>query len=138
MRRYRFDELRELCRRRRGQGVTGHRHGRAGFRALIVHGRFREASQLGSELMALLESIGDPTLTVGLLYAPLTAKFQTGELAEVLRLAQTHDRPGRRRPRQGQPHHRITVGRRDRRCGGPPGFAWAIRDGGMTSSSPQR
>jgi adenylate cyclase len=43
---------------------------------------------LGSELTSLLESIGDPTLTLALLYAPLTAKLQTGELAELLRLAE--------------------------------------------------
>ena len=32
----------------------------------MIHGRVREASQLASEAMALIESIGDPTLTVGL------------------------------------------------------------------------
>ena len=31
--------------------------------------RMREASQLASEAMALIESIGDPTLTVGLSFA---------------------------------------------------------------------
>jgi adenylate cyclase len=82
-----FDELRELA------GATGDKMslamGMAGWvSALIVHGRFREASLLGSELTSLLESIGDPTLTLALLYAPLTAKLQTGELAEVLRLAE--------------------------------------------------
>ena len=82
-----FDELRELA------DATGDKvslaMGMAGWvSALIVHGRFREASLLGFELTSLLESIGDPTLTLALLYAPLTAKFQTGELAEVLRLAQ--------------------------------------------------
>jgi adenylate cyclase len=55
---------------------------------LIVHARFHEASRLASELTGLLESIGDPTLTLGLLYAALAAKLQTGEMAEVLRLAQ--------------------------------------------------
>ncbi|MDT7713433.1 MAG: adenylate cyclase [Pseudonocardiales bacterium] len=82
-----FDELRELA------GATGDKMslamGMAGWvSALIVHGRFREASLLGSELTSLLESIGDPTLTLALLYAPLTAKLQTGELGEVLRLAE--------------------------------------------------
>ena len=32
-------------------------------------GRTREASQLASEAMALIESLGDPTLTVGLSFA---------------------------------------------------------------------
>ena len=83
-----FDELRALA------GATGDKvslaMGMAGWlSALIVHARFREASLLGSELTSLLESIGDPTLTLALLYGPVTAKLQTGELAEVLRLAQT-------------------------------------------------
>ena len=34
-----------------------------------VQARMREASQLASEAMALIESIGDPTLTVGLSFA---------------------------------------------------------------------
>jgi adenylate cyclase len=82
-----FDELRELA------AATGDKvslaMGMAGWvSALVVHARFREASLLGFELTSLLESIGDPTLTIALLYAPLTAKLQTGELAEGLRLAQ--------------------------------------------------
>jgi adenylate cyclase len=83
-----FDELRGLA------DATGDKvslaMGMAGWlSALIVHARFREATVLGSELASLLESIGDPTLTLALLYGPVTAKLQTGELAESLRLAQT-------------------------------------------------
>ena len=74
----RFDELRELC-ARRGQGVTGHRHGRAGDGCTCIMARMREASRLASETMALLESLGDPTLTVGLSFAPIYAKCETGE-----------------------------------------------------------
>ena len=37
-------------------------------------GRMREASRLASEAMALIESIGDPTLTVGLSFAAIYAK----------------------------------------------------------------
>jgi len=48
----------------------------------------REASRLATEHTALLESIGDPTLTVGLSFAALAAKCETGEMADVLRLAQ--------------------------------------------------
>jgi adenylate cyclase len=55
---------------------------------LIVHARFHDASRLASELSSLLESIGDPTLTLGLLYAALAAKLIAGELTETLRLAQ--------------------------------------------------
>jgi adenylate cyclase len=82
-----FNELRELA------DVTGDKVslalGMAGWvSALIVHARFHEASRLASELTSLLESIGDQALTLALLYAPLAAKLQTGELAEVLRLSQ--------------------------------------------------
>jgi adenylate cyclase len=81
-----FDELRELA------GATGDKvslaMGMAGWvSTLIVHARLVEASRLASELTDLLESIGDPMLTLGLLYAALAAKYQTGELAETLRLA---------------------------------------------------
>ena len=36
--------------------------------------RMREASQLASEAWALIESIGDPTLTVGLSFPVIYAK----------------------------------------------------------------
>jgi hypothetical protein len=38
--------------------------------------------------MALIESIGDPTLTVGLSIPPLHAKFESGEWSDVLRWSQ--------------------------------------------------
>jgi hypothetical protein len=53
-----------------------------------LHGRLREASELASEYMALIESIGDPTLSVGLSFAAITPKSHTGELADVLLWAQ--------------------------------------------------
>ena len=37
----------------------------------VLHGRVREASRLASEYMALVESIGDPTLTVGLAFVAM-------------------------------------------------------------------
>ncbi len=55
---------------------------------LTVHAQYREASRRASELVDLLESIGDPQLTVGLLYAACTAKFQRAEMAESIRLSQ--------------------------------------------------
>ena len=55
--------------RRRGQGVTGHRAWRGWWWITRMHDRVREASQLASEAMALIESVGDPTLTVGLSFA---------------------------------------------------------------------
>jgi adenylate cyclase len=82
-----FDELRDLA------SASGDKvslaMGMAGWLpALIVHARFDEASRLASELASMLESIGDPTLTLAMLYAALPAKFQVGEVAETLRLAQ--------------------------------------------------
>ncbi|OBF06438.1 cyclase [Mycobacterium sp. ACS4054] len=56
--------------------------------ALIVHSRFDEATELASELESLLDSIGDPALIVGLLYAALPTKLERGEMTEALRLAQ--------------------------------------------------
>jgi adenylate cyclase len=82
-----YDELRQLA------DSTGDKMslamGMAGWiTALIVHARFREASRLASELADLLESIGDPTLTLGLLYGVLVAKYQAGEMAETLVFAE--------------------------------------------------
>jgi adenylate cyclase len=82
-----FDELRDLCTAAGDQvslaiGMTGQ------VVAQFANARRREASGLATEQTALLESIGDPTLTVGLSFAALAAKHETGEMAEVLRLAQ--------------------------------------------------
>jgi adenylate cyclase len=82
-----FDELRDLA------GATGDKAslamGMAGLvLALLAHARVHEASSLASELTSVLESIGDPMLTLGLLTAALLAKYQVGEMAETLRLAQ--------------------------------------------------
>ncbi len=61
----RFEELRELC------IAAGDKASLAIAMAGLVidhafDDRIREASQLASEAWALVESIGDPTLTVGL------------------------------------------------------------------------
>src|SRR5262249_15483210 len=61
----RFNELRELC------SETGDKASLAIAMSGLVGGHFakgrlREASLVGSELMALVESIGDPALTLGL------------------------------------------------------------------------
>jgi adenylate cyclase len=82
-----FDQLRELCTTAGDQvslaiGMTGQ------VMAQWMNAHRREASGLATEHTALLESIGDPTLTVGLSFAALAAKHETAEMAEVLRLAQ--------------------------------------------------
>jgi hypothetical protein len=51
-------------------------------------GRMREASQLASEHMALIESLGDLTLTVGLSFAAIYAKLEGAEPSDVLRWSQ--------------------------------------------------
>ncbi len=48
----------------------------------------REASRLASENMALVESIGSPAVTVALTFTSCVAKFQVGELEDVLRWSQ--------------------------------------------------
>jgi hypothetical protein len=50
--------------------------------------RIHEASRLASEAWALAESIGDPTLMVGLSYAPIQVKMQSGRWCDVLRWSQ--------------------------------------------------
>jgi class 3 adenylate cyclase len=83
----RFDELRELC------GAAGDKASLAiGMAGLVIdhvfQGRICAASQLASEAMALIESLGDPTLTVGLSFAAIYAKAESGEWWDVLRWSQ--------------------------------------------------
>jgi class 3 adenylate cyclase len=83
----RFDELRELC------TMAGDKAAMAmGMAGLVVehtmHARVREASMLASEYMALLESIGDPTLIVGLSFAAIAARCENGEPIDMLRWSQ--------------------------------------------------
>jgi len=84
----RFAELRELC------GAAGDKVslaiGMTGLATeLLYAGRSREGSRLASEQMALLESIGDPTLTVGLAFVAFANWFSVGEFGEILRWSQT-------------------------------------------------
>jgi adenylate cyclase len=82
-----FDELRDLCtaagdQRSLAIGMTGQ------VLAEWANAHRGEAARLATEHAALLESIGDPTVTVGLSVAAFTAKYETGEMVEGLRLAQ--------------------------------------------------
>jgi hypothetical protein len=84
----RFDELRELC------TAAGDKASLAIAMVGLVmdhvyKDRVREASQLASEAMALIESIGDATLTVGLSFAPIYAKAENAEWSDVLRWSQS-------------------------------------------------
>ena len=83
----RFEELRDLCTQADDKASLA--MGMAGMTVEhVLHGRLREASRLASENMAMVESIGDPALTVALSFAAIVAKHQTGETDEVLRWAQ--------------------------------------------------
>ena len=84
----RFAELRELCSAAGDKvslaiGMTGL------ATELLYAGRSREGSRLASEQMALLESIGDPTLTMGLAFVAFATWFDAGEFGEILRWSQT-------------------------------------------------
>jgi adenylate cyclase len=82
-----FDELRELCTAAGDQRSLA--IGMAGLvMAQSMSAHCRQASQLGSELVRLLASIDDPTLTVALLFAPMSVKHDTEEMADVMQLAQ--------------------------------------------------
>jgi hypothetical protein len=79
----RFDELRQLC------AAAGDKPSLAiAMAGLVVdrvwQGRVREGSQLASEAMALIESVGDPTLTVGLSWPQVYAKLEAAEWTDVL------------------------------------------------------
>ncbi len=99
--RNRFAELRELC------NEAGDKFslaiGMSGLATELVYtGRSREGSRLSSEQMALLESIGDPALTMGLAFIAFANWFEAGEVHELLAVVADRDRPGRRRPDQGR------------------------------------
>jgi hypothetical protein len=83
----RFEELRQLC------TAAGDKASLAiAMAGLVVdhsyHDRIGEASEMASEAMALIESVGDPALTVGLSFGPIYAKCESGEWCDVLRWSQ--------------------------------------------------
>jgi hypothetical protein len=84
----RFAELRELCSAAGDKvslaiGMTGL------ATELVYTGRSREGSRLVSEQMALLESTGDPTLTMALVVMAFVNWVDSGEFGEILRWSQT-------------------------------------------------
>jgi class 3 adenylate cyclase len=84
----RFAELRELC-SAAGDKVALAIAMTGPAAELLYAGRSREASRLVSEQMALLESIGDPTPTIGLSFGAFCAWGDAGEFDEILRWSQT-------------------------------------------------
>jgi hypothetical protein len=83
----RFEELRELC------ALVGDKTslaigmpGRLGWHA--QRGQVRKSYRLASELMTLLDSISDPSLTATAGFSAIAIKAQAGEMGEVLRWSQ--------------------------------------------------
>ncbi len=82
-----FDELRQLCTAADDKASLA--IGMVGLALDFAYqARMREASTLASEAMALIESIDDPTLTVGLSVPLVYAKIESGEWSEALRWSQ--------------------------------------------------
>jgi len=130
----RFDELRELC------TAAGDKASLAIAMVGLVmdhafQGRMREASQLASEAMVLIESVGDPTLTVGLSFATIYAKLESGEWWDVLRWSQrvidlADGNPSKGNFIFGTPlAHALTSRAIARYCLGRPGWPDDLRHG---------
>jgi adenylate cyclase len=82
-----FDELRQLCSESSSQVPL--LMGMAGLiSSLCVHGRIREAAELTPEYIARIDSVGDRTLTVALLFAAIFADRLAGKMRETQRLVQ--------------------------------------------------
>jgi class 3 adenylate cyclase/predicted Ser/Thr protein kinase len=82
-----FDELRELCTAADDKASLA--IAMVGLALDYAYqARMREASPLASEAMALIESIDEPTLTVGLTVPLIYAKIESGEWSDALRWSQ--------------------------------------------------
>ena len=82
-----FDELRGLTaaagdKRSLVIGMTGL------VQLMQFYGEYTEAARLASQHVELLDSIGDPELTVGLLTVPMIVKWSVGAVTEALELSQ--------------------------------------------------
>lgn len=82
-----FDQLRELAVGANDNvslaiGMAGH------LTTLAFNSHYRDALRLASELDTLVEAIGDPALTVALLYVAAQANYEAGEASECIRLAE--------------------------------------------------
>jgi class 3 adenylate cyclase len=128
----RFEELRQLC------AAAGDKASLAiGMAGLVMdhafQDRLREASQLASEAMALIESVDDPNLTVGLSFAAIYAKGESGEWSGVLRWSQrvidlANGDPSKGNFIIGSPlAHALTTRAMARYCLGRPGWRDDVR-----------
>ncbi len=134
----RFAELRELC-SAAGDKVSLAIAMTGLATELCYTGRSREGARLASEQMALLESIGDPTLTIGLAVVAFSNCFDAGGIWRTLAVVADGHRPGRGRSRQGRRLRcGIAAGDRggmSRRCSVVAG---AVPGGAKTSTTPSR
>ncbi len=128
----RFEELRQLC------AAAGDKASLAiGMAGLVMdhafQDRLREASQLASEAMALIESVDDPNLTVGLSFTAIYAKGESGEWCGVLRWSQrvidlANGDPSKGNFIIGSPlAHALTTRAMARYCLGRPGWRDDVR-----------
>ena len=83
-----FEELRELC------AEAGDKTSLAIAMTGVVsehsrYARMQDALRLAAEQMELVESIGDPSLTIGAAFAAISIKAQNGQAADALQWAQT-------------------------------------------------
>ncbi|WP_068185451.1 adenylate/guanylate cyclase domain-containing protein [Mycobacterium sp. UM_CSW] len=79
----RFEELRQLCTAAGDKAsLAVAMVGRLAEHA--YRGRAREASRLAAEAWTLIESVDDPTLTVGLSSVPIYAKMEAADYSDVL------------------------------------------------------
>ena len=83
----RFEELQQLCIEADDKASLA--IGMAGLvMEQLLHAHIPEASRLASEYMAVIESIGDPDLTIGLSLFAIVVKIEAGELTDALRWSQ--------------------------------------------------
>ncbi|WP_135452971.1 AAA family ATPase [Mycobacterium sp. DL99] len=82
----RFEELRELC-DEAGDKVSL-AIGMTGLATELLYAGRSEGARLASEQMALLESVGDPALSIGLAFVAFANWFSVGEFGEILRWSQ--------------------------------------------------
>ena len=100
------------------------------------HARIREASQLASEAMALLESIGDPNLTVGLSVAgDLRQAGKRRVFDDVLRWSQRVIDLADGDPSKGDFLSGLRLAYRLSHRGPLPGIAWVVPDGATTCAT---
>jgi adenylate cyclase len=82
-----FHELADLC-AQAGDKVSLVAGMGGQVMARTFHNEIREASRLATEYVGLLESIGHPTMVIGMCHPAIVAKCEAGEMAEALRLSQ--------------------------------------------------